>query len=112
MATLTLLVGYAKSGFESSDSIDTAALSKTFIQSFAGQIFLAGQSLAVDFCGTVLKVTISGFESMDLEALKSGGNSKGSMDRGVLMRETGIQFSKSGDSTIKLKGSAKRYVYF
>jgi hypothetical protein len=32
MASMTLLVGYAKRGFESGDTIDTAALSKTFIQ--------------------------------------------------------------------------------
>jgi vesicle-fusing ATPase len=53
-------------------------------------------------------------QALDISNFKGSLNSKGgdespmkSVQRGVLMQQTQIQFTKAADSTIKLKGSAK-----
>jgi len=113
MGTLSAQVAYARRGFESTEYIDTEELSKVFNQNFSGQLFVKGQQLAMDYRGTVLLISVSDVETMDLESLKSGANSaankapSATMDRGVLTPQTNIQFSRSADSTIKLKGSAR-----
>lgn len=63
----------------------------------------------MDYRGTVLLLSIAGVESIDLESLKGTPTKPAvQLDRGVVTPQTNIQFSRSADSTIKLKGSAKR----
>lgn len=86
------------------------------LQTFHNQIFTVGQMLAFEFQGVNLACRILDLEVVELETLRRG--SKGEIDarteyaaskaqRGVLMHQTAIEFSKSSESTIRLKG-AKR----
>ena len=108
---LFIKVAYARKGFESSDYIDSTELAKVFNQSFSGQLFVKGQQLALDFKGTMLVVTISDLACLDVNAAinpKGGNMGSGNFNsRGILTQQTDIQFSRSADSTIKIKGSAK-----
>lgn len=74
-----------------------------------------GQLLVFEFQGVNLSCKIADMEVVELETLKR--QAKGEIDVhaesnsratcGVLMRQTVIQFSKSSDSTIRLKGAKK-----
>lgn len=86
------------------------------LQTFHNQIFTVGQMLAFEFQGVNLACRILDLEVVELETLRRG--SKGEIDarteyaaskaqRGVLMHQTAIEFTKSSESTIRLKG-AKR----
>ena len=74
-----------------------------------------GQLLVFEFRGVNLSCRIADMEVVELDALKhmteEGGHHTGTgasqANRGVLMRQSSIQFTKSSESTIRLKG-AKR----
>ena len=69
-----------------------------------------------EFRGVNLSCVIADMQVVELEALKRQTEESGMPDpshgasqanRGVLMRQTAVQFSKSSGSTIKLKGINK-----
>ncbi|KAJ8662918.1 hypothetical protein O0I10_001094 [Lichtheimia ornata] len=116
LSSLRVEVGFLrKSAQMDVDDFDTEKMEEGFSSSFHNQIFSIGQILVFDFRGVKLLCKIADLEVVDLETLKKAARGdiepeamNGSpASRGVLMRQTAIQFGKASESTIRLKGAKK-----
>ncbi|KAJ3283376.1 transport between ER and Golgi ATPase protein [Borealophlyctis nickersoniae] len=109
IGTLNVQVSFLLKTAESSETFDTTEMQTIFTQSFDGQIFSEGQSLNMDFHGADLHFAIVGIHLVDLNALAGGGHAQGQPGkrarRGVLMKQTAINFTKRADSSIRLKAA-------
>ncbi|KAJ8660277.1 hypothetical protein O0I10_004139 [Lichtheimia ornata] len=115
LAMLKVEVGFLRKSTQNTDDFDTEKMSEAFSNNFHNQIFSVGQLLVFEFHGINLSCKITDMEVVELETLKrqtkgeidvhAEGNSRATC--GVLMRQTMIQFSKSSESTIRLKGAKK-----
>ncbi|KAI7868132.1 P-loop containing nucleoside triphosphate hydrolase protein [Spinellus fusiger] len=113
IAIIKIEIGFFRKSMQINDDFDTEDMAKAFSVTFHNQIFTTGQSIVFDFQGVKLVCKIADLEVVELEALKAG--LKGELEarpgkraiRGLLMHQTLIQFTKTADSTIRLKG-AKR----
>ncbi|KAI7877416.1 AAA-domain-containing protein [Lichtheimia hyalospora FSU 10163] len=115
LAMLKVEVGFLRKSAQNTDDFDTEKMSEAFSNNFHNQIFSVGQLLVFEFQGVNLSCKIADMEVVELETLKKQG--KGEIDVhaeansratcGVLMRQTMIQFTKSSESTIRLKGAKK-----
>jgi len=88
-------------------------MSQSFLKAFNGQVFSQGQILVFDFHGITLKATVTGLQVVELAALQSkrsgnAGPAPGAGRVGVLMAQTEVNFIKAGDSSIKIKSSARK----
>ncbi|CAE6443423.1 unnamed protein product [Rhizoctonia solani] len=80
---------------------------------FNGQVFTPGQILVFDFHGITLKCIVTGLQVVELAAIQSkkgaSGDAGPSAGRtGILMPQTEVNFIKAGDSTLKIKSSARK----
>ncbi|KAI7850916.1 P-loop containing nucleoside triphosphate hydrolase protein [Circinella umbellata] len=116
LATLKVEVGFLRKSTQMAEDFDTEAMEKAFSSSFHNQIFTVGQLMVFEFRGVNLSCRIADMEVVELDALKRmteeggehhTGSGASKANRGVLMRQSSIQFTKSSESTIRLKG-AKR----
>ncbi|KAL0080661.1 P-loop containing nucleoside triphosphate hydrolase protein [Phycomyces blakesleeanus] len=114
LATLKIETGFFRKSMQVSDDFDTEEMAKAFSLTFHNQIFTIGQPLVFEFQGIKLTCKISDLDVVELETLKAGSKNEAESHgsgrkatRGLLMHQTLIQFTKSADSTIRLKG-AKR----
>jgi vesicle-fusing ATPase len=94
------------------DYLDTDDMSKLFDSLFDGQVFALDQALFFEYRGTDILVQVTGIDTVSLDELKGGASKtpKGSKigagsKMGILMKQSSIQFTKAGDSPIKLKGN-------
>ena len=55
--------------------IDTNRLASDFLLNFEGHVFEIGQTLAMDFEGTMMELTVNGLRQMDLSSIAGGGSS-------------------------------------
>ncbi|CAE7229796.1 unnamed protein product [Rhizoctonia solani] len=85
-------------------------MSQNFIKAYNGQVFTPGQILAFDFHGITLKCIVTGLQVVELAAIQSKRNDAGpsSARTGILMPQTEVNFIKTGDSTLKIKSSARK----
>ena len=84
-------------------------MGKIFKGLFNEQIFSLEQSLYFDFKGQDILVQVTGIEAVEMEGLKGGAtkSSKTPLGKlGMLMSTTSVIFTKSADSSIRLKGAA------
>ncbi|KAI9494540.1 P-loop containing nucleoside triphosphate hydrolase protein [Zychaea mexicana] len=116
LASLKVEVGFLRKSTQMTEDFDTEAMEKAFSSNFHNQIFTVGQLLVFEFRGVNLSCRIADMEVVELDALKrmteeGGASHEGTgashANRGVLMRQSTIQFTKTSESTIRLKG-AKR----
>lgn len=88
-------------------------MQEIFLSSFDGQIFAIGQTLNFDFHGTDLVAEVANLTLVDFDALTNGSQNNSQQSppsrarRGILMKQTTIHFTKTGDSSIRLKGGSK-----
>ncbi|KAJ3044018.1 transport between ER and Golgi ATPase protein [Rhizophlyctis rosea] len=108
LGQLNLQVDFARKGAEPNETYDTTEMQKIFVQSFDGQVFSEGQTLLFDFHGMDLLAEVVGVSLVDMDSLMKGSpaapNAAGRFKRGLLMRETTVNFTKSATSSIRLKG--------
>ncbi|KAK9711822.1 transport between ER and Golgi ATPase protein [Basidiobolus ranarum] len=111
LGTLNLEVKFLRRGFEVNKEFDTEEMGHVFAQSFGNQVFTTGQQLVFDFHGLNLQVQVLDLELAELESLRSEqpqrNNAPKVQNRGILMQQTLVQFTKAQDCTIRLKGSSK-----
>ncbi|KAJ3395955.1 transport between ER and Golgi ATPase protein [Lobulomyces angularis] len=107
LGTLNLEVAYARKGIESKDYLDSEEIGKVFTNNFSGQIFVVGQAILLDFKGTALITTVTSVENVDIDSLKAPGSNRAPLhsNKGIFTNTTTLQFSRSGDSSIKLKNA-------
>ena len=94
------------------DFFDIKEMEVVFKKLFMHQVFTVGQLLALDFHGTNLLLKIEGIETVDVHQFRNGRFVPKHVEpgekapiRGILLPQTNLQFEKSLDSTIRLKGS-------
>ncbi|GJJ06488.1 hypothetical protein Clacol_000680 [Clathrus columnatus] len=111
LAALDLEVGFWKRGLEIAEQFSPEEMVNTFIRAFNGLIFSIDQPLVFEFHGQNLKAIVKSLGILELSA----GQRKGaappparSMNMGVVMDKTDVNFFKAPDSKIKIKSSSKR----
>ncbi|CUA70324.1 vesicle-fusing ATPase [Rhizoctonia solani] len=93
--------------------ISADEMSQNFVKAYNGQVFTPGQILVFDFHGITLKCIVTGLQVVELAAIQSkkggGANAGPSAGRtGILMPQTEVNIIKAGDSTLKIKSSARK----
>ncbi|KAH7343951.1 AAA-domain-containing protein [Rhizoctonia solani] len=93
--------------------ISADEMTTNFVKAYNGQVFTPGQILVFDFHGITLKCIVTGLQVVELAAIQSkkggGGDAGPSAGRtGILMPQTEVNFIKAGDSTLKIKSSARK----
>ncbi|KAG8689851.1 transport between ER and Golgi ATPase protein [Ceratobasidium sp. 423] len=92
--------------------ISADEMSQNFVKAYNGQVFTPGQILVFDFHGITLKCIVTGLQVVELAAIQSkrgDANAGPSAGRtGILMPQTEVNFIKAGDSTLKIKSSARK----
>lgn len=83
------------------------------VQNFHNQIFTKGQFFVFEYCGIKFRVTVADLDVVDLNVLKKGevdARHEKTSDavRGILMRETNVEFTKVEGSFVNLKTSKKK----
>ena len=126
LATVDLEVTFLRKGsVDVREQFDTEEMSVAFHQSFGNQVLTVGQPIVFDFHGVNLQAIVKSITFMSLDSLNAANasgvrsrsvspapgssNSKqtSNSQRGILMNETQIRFSKAPDSSIRLKGPAR-----
>lgn len=90
---------------------DQDELAAYFDRLYENQIFAPGQELVMDHKGIILSIKIKTVSLGNLGMEKPSESKQSASDpnaRGILTRQTAINFYKDASSTIKLKGSTKR----
>lgn len=96
---------------EVSEVYNADEMTKNFLKAFSGIIFTPGQHLVFEFHGQNLKAIVKGLALLELADEQRGGRQgKRQENMGILMDKTDVVFMKAGDSPIKIKSSAKKYV--
>ena len=112
MSSAKLEVGFHRKALDIKDEFDAGDMQKVFCTVFGNQIFTSGQEIVFDYRGIVLAGKFLDIDVVDLDMLKKGGQSvppKAGINtnniRGIVMQQTSLNFVKTQDSSIKLKGS-------
>ncbi|KAG2193738.1 hypothetical protein INT46_011349 [Mucor plumbeus] len=88
-------------------------LAQAFSINFHNQMFTKGQFLVFEYCGVKFRATVNDLDVVDLNVLKKGEvdahqENKSDAIRGILMRETNVEFTKTEGSFLNLKQAKKR----
>lgn len=110
LQSLDLEVGFLRPRTEVAEVFSMDEMCKNFLKAFNGIIFSPGQFLVFEFHGHNLKATVRGLSLLELADEQRGGRRDGQRQEnmGVLMDRTDVGFLKAGDSSIKIKSSAKK----
>ncbi|QRV87917.1 AAA family ATPase [Ceratobasidium sp. AG-Ba] len=112
LGSLDVEVGFWNPKQEVAEQFSADEMSSSFVKAFNGQVFSPGQILVFDFHGITLKATVKGLQVVELAALQSkratSAAPPGAGRFGILMDQTEVNFIKAGDSTIKIKSSARK----
>ncbi|KAI4849148.1 AAA-domain-containing protein [Aureobasidium sp. EXF-8845] len=88
---------------------DQDELAAAFIHIFRNQIFAPGQQLLMDYKGIPLKMSVKSVELVDLSMkTESQAPSSKPESRGILTKETAINYYKDAKTGINIKGSNRR----
>ncbi|KAI0136891.1 P-loop containing nucleoside triphosphate hydrolase protein [Xylariales sp. AK1849] len=112
LGTMDLEIGFASTRKQTDVPYDQDMLADKVSQVFQNQIFSPGQRFIMDLQGIYLSFTVKTIQLVDLSMEKGGSSDSPSTSainsRGILTNVTTINFFKDAQSTIKLKGSARR----
>jgi vesicle-fusing ATPase len=88
---------------------DQDELANAFTHIFRNQIFAPGQQLLMDYKGIALKMSVRTVELVDLSMkTESQAPSSDPQSRGILTKETAINYYKDAKTGINIKGSNRR----
>lgn len=111
LGSLNLEIGFASKQKFTEEPYDQDELAAAFNKLYSDQIFAPSQKILMDHKNIPLELTVSTVElsDMSMEKNSASGVTETHPDcRGILLTNTNINFSKSAQSPIKLKGSTKR----
>lgn len=113
LESIDVEVGFLRRGVEVSETYNADEMSKNFLKAFNGIVFAPGQILVFEFHGQNLRAIVKGVGILELadEQRRGGGHGQRQENMGILMDKTDVGFIKAGDSPIKIKSSAKKYVF-
>ena len=84
-------------------------LSRIFTNAYDGLLVSVGHLLVFDFNGVNFKAVVKGVGNINLDG---DGAGSGGLKMGIVTRETDINWMKDPSSSVKIQGSAKKYVHF
>ncbi|KAI8991630.1 P-loop containing nucleoside triphosphate hydrolase protein [Mycotypha africana] len=95
------------------DEFKEDEIAHAFATNFHSQMFTKGQTFAFEYTGVKFRATVTDLDVVDLSVLKRGevdAHQEKNTDaiRGLLMRETNVEFNKIENSNLNLKQSKKR----
>ncbi|KAI0722320.1 vesicular-fusion protein SEC18 [Cerioporus squamosus] len=103
LESLDIEVGFLRRGLEIAEAFSADEMAQNFLRAFNGMVFAVGEILLFEFHGQNLKATIKSLQIVELPGQRSSAT-----HFGVLMEKTDVTFMKAGDSSLKLKSSAKK----
>ncbi|OBZ70486.1 Vesicular-fusion protein sec18 [Grifola frondosa] len=103
LQSMDIEVGFLRRGLEIAEQFSSDEMAHNFIKAFNGIVFAAGEVLVFEFHGQNLKATVKSLSVVELPNAPTNAS-----HFGVLMEKTDITFMKAGDSSIKIKTSAKK----
>jgi vesicle-fusing ATPase len=112
LGSIDIEVDFMKRGHEIAEVFSADEMVGNFLRAFSGMIFAAGETLIFEFHGQNLKASIKGVSIVELAAEQRRGASPGATNMGIVFEKTDINFVKGGNSGIKIKSSAKKWVPF
>lgn len=110
LGSIDIEVGFLRRGQISAEVFDPEEMARNFVKAFTGIVFAPEEILAFEFHGQNLKAVVKGISLLELADEQKGGGQQGRRpeNMGVVMANTDVGFIKAGDSSIKIKSSAKR----
>ncbi|TFK90880.1 vesicular-fusion protein SEC18 [Polyporus arcularius HHB13444] len=103
LESVDIEVGFLRRGLEIAEAFSTDEMAENCLRAFNGMVFAVGEILLFEFHGQKLKATIKGLQVVDLPGQRSSAT-----HFGILMEKTDVTIMKAGDSSLKLKSSAKK----
>jgi vesicle-fusing ATPase len=112
LQSLDLEVGFLRPRHEVSEVYSADEMTRNFLKAFSNILFTVDEIVVFEFHGQNLKATVKGVSVLELADGQRGAprSQQAQTHFGILMDKTDITFMKAGDSLIKLKSSAKKYV--
>ncbi|KAI9322166.1 P-loop containing nucleoside triphosphate hydrolase protein [Dichotomocladium elegans] len=113
LSAITLQVSFASKSSQAVNDFDTENMGEIFTKLFHNHIFSTGQIMEFIYCEVKLKCKVVELEMVKEMMLRGPHSEKDDVDgskaeRGILIRQTAIQFAKSSESTIRLTGANKK----
>ena len=85
-------------------------MAHNFIRAYNGVIFTVGQYASFEFHGHNIRIFVKALQIVDLaDKQRRGGQT--SAQSGVVMEKTDVTVIKAADNQIKIRSSAKKYVF-
>ena len=106
LGSMELQLSFVRKSAVQNDYFDIGDMASHFGKLFDGQIFSVGQTLVFEYHGVDLLAQVMAVEPVDVKASNPGNKQL----LGLLMPQTAVHFTKSQDSSIKLKGGSKSAV--
>jgi vesicle-fusing ATPase len=113
LQSIDFIASLCKKNYENAVPYNVDEMIQKFLNAYSGLVFTRGSILIVDFKGDKLKLVVASLGVLELADGQRGGTQRHAprqIEMGVLMSKTDITIMKAGDSPMKLKTSAKRYV--
>lgn len=114
LQTIDIEIGFLRKGYENSEPFSQDDLSRHFLKAFIGIVMSEGEIILFEYHGQNIRGVIKGVSVVEYadeqrRNVPPGGRSSASrQDVGILFEKTDVTFMKAADSTIKIKGSAKK----
>ncbi|CCK72312.1 AAA family ATPase SEC18 KNAG_0J02320 [Huiozyma naganishii CBS 8797] len=106
LGTLDLEISFRSRGKAVNTPFDQDELANVFVKNFESQIFSATQYLIMDFKGMYFDLKVRSIQAIDLGDVEvSGKVSTGIEAKGILTKQTQINFFKGRDGLVNLKSS-------
>lgn len=109
LQSIDIEVGFLRRGLEVPEVFSADEMARNYIKAFSGVIFAAGEVFAFEFHGQNIKATVKGIGVVELADAQRRG-APPSSNYGILMEKSDVTVMKAGDSSIKIKSSAKKWV--
>lgn len=117
LAALDIELSFLRRGIEATEQYDADEMARNFLRAFDKHIFTSGQLLVFEFHGQTLKAAVTGVSVVDADQLPKAGSknvpppppARGqTLQRGILISQTQVNFFQAPDTTLKIKASGKR----
>lgn len=115
LQSIDIEVGFFRPNQARTEEFSVDDMSKIFLKAFSGIIMAVNEGIAFEYRGVPLKGAIVSLSVLELaDEQRAGLRGRGGASRrdsGILMEKTDVNFLKAADSPIRLKSSAKKFVF-
>lgn len=106
LESIDIEIGFNKAKVQATETYNSDEMVRAFMGVFKDVVLATTQIIVFDFHGMTLKGKVTGLSLLELAQSKPGN--RGPPTLGLLMDKTDVTFMKEANSTIQIKGSAKK----